>query len=461
MYQSKFIQVITALTTEEKRNFKKFANADFVNKNEDIKKFILYVLTRRKITATTVSKENMHAFLYPGTPYNDLRIRHLLWMSTELLNRFIGLHQIDQNDTLKRQLWLDFYIQKEAFLQADKTIEEILSLSEKSKLRNADFYLTQYQTYSKYYTIHSKKSRSEDFKIQEIVDNLSVFAIAELLKNACIAVSVRRILETDVAQQLLQWIMPNIPDSPFWNYTLLRIYYQTLILLSEDKDPVFDLLLQEVKENESLFSKSELRELYLMFINYSIRKSNQNLLIYTQKTFDLYFYVIEKEYIIEKNEISRFSFTNVVTLGIKLQEFVRTEYFIVQFNHLIHEEYRKNTTDYNNAKLLYAKEKPLKALDILMNNEFKDTLWNLNAKFLLLKIAYELNDIDMLRKQLQLFKVYISRKKNIGYHREYFTKVVDGFKQLLEIRKHPKLYKDYQFDTNTPDMEWFNKAIIR
>jgi hypothetical protein len=163
----------------------------------------------------------------------------------------------------------------------------------------------------------------------------------------------------------------------------------------------------------------------------------------------------------EHNEISRFSFTNVVTLGLKLKELNRTEKFILQFSKSINIEYRKMTVGFNMSKVQYAKGDLQKALKHLLTNEFKDILWNLNAKYLILKILFEQNDMKMFAIHLKAFKMYVQRKANIGYHREYFANVGKALIILRDIRKQPEQFKDFSFSKDTADLDWFNKELAK
>jgi hypothetical protein len=127
-------------------------------------------------------------------------------------------------------------------------------------------------------------------------------------------------------------------------------------------------------------------------------------LTYTKKAFELYLYAIKKSYFIENNEISRFTFTNIITLGIKLKEFKKSEKFMNTYAKYIDINYRQNTIDFNSAKLLYNKGQRDKALRILLTNELKDIIWNLNAKHLVMKILFEKRDLEVLSFQLIAFK---------------------------------------------------------
>ena len=92
--------------------------------------------------------------------------------------------------------------------------------------------------------------------------------------------------------------------------------------------------------------------------------------------FDLYLHAIEKKYLIENNELSRFSFSNIVTNGIKLKEYRKTIDFIDTYKHYIHLDYRENTIAFNLSKVWFAQKQYNKAMPALMQTEFKSFIEN-------------------------------------------------------------------------------------
>ena len=239
----------------------------------------------------------------------------------------------------------------------------------------------------------------------------------------------------------------------------ITIYYHIYLVTFYEDEAAFDIFLKEAQKNNAIFSMQDLRDMYLLAINFCVKKSNQNIEKYTRLTFEIYIYAIENKFLLENNEISRFSFTNVVSLGIKLKQLEKTDAFIKKYAALLANEYKQNTIDFNTAKLHFSKKEYEKALKILLTNEFKDTIWNLNAKFILLKIYFETKEINAFKVQLKAFKLFISRKSSVGYHQEYFSNVVNSFKILYRIYKDPKSHANFVSDAKTPDSTWFNTAL--
>lgn len=454
------ISIYTSLDVEEKRRLRKWMNSEFVNQNEDVLSLFRFVDSRKSISERSVSKQKTHEYLYPGMPYNDLRIRHLMWLMTEAFESFIVYDSIEREHSLREKMLSKYYVRKGLLPYANRIIEKALEKANAVNIQNTEYFKNIYDLGAIYYDINSRNNRTQDFKIAASIDAFTVYAVVEVLKSACIVNTINKVMELDARQYLLGSVLDILPGSPLLNIPIVRIYYNIYQVAANEDEAAFELFRNDIRANEVLFSKQDLNGLYRTAINFCIKKSNQNIEYYTRKTFDLYVYAIEHDILIENNEINRFIFTNTVAVGIKLKEFDKVEAFIKRYNAFINETYRKNTIDYNTAKIIYAKNQHHKALKILLTNEFKDTIWNLNAKYLVLKILFEIRDIETFEIHLKAFKIYVKRISNIGYHKAYFTNVSKALTQLLKMIKKPGKFSSFAFDKETPDVDWFNKALL-
>lgn len=460
MFETKLVQTFISLNTDEKRNLRKWMSNRNVNGNDDVLYFFQFIESRKSITVKTTTKEKAHDYLYPNTLFNDLRIRHLIWLTTEVVESFIVCISIENQLGLKEKLLSKFYTDKGLLTHANKTIEDAIDLVTESSLKNAEFYKNIYDFDIAFYDINSRNNRNKDFKINESIHSFTVYSIVEVLKTACIVNAIQRVMEFESQQYLLNAVLDLVQQDDFLQIPIVRIYYNTYLIISNEDEVAFKSFIIDIKENEGLFTKQDLNNLYRTAINFCIKKSNQNIEYYTQQAFELYLYAIENGIIVDNKEINRYSFTNTIALGIKLKEFDKVESFVERYSDFIEISFRENTIDFNAAKIFYAKNQYESALKILLTNEFKDSIWNLNAKYLVLKILFELRNIELLEINLKAFKTYVKRKANIGYHKTYFTNVCNALSQLIDILKNPIKSESFIFDSETPDVDWFNKRIL-
>ena len=460
MYESRLISIYTHLNLDEKRRLRKWINSEFVNQNDDVLSLFRFIDSRKKVNEKSVTKLKAHQHLYKEAVYNDLRIRHLMWLMTEAFESFIIYSNIEKEQNLREKILSKFYVNKGLLPYANKIIEKAIEQANAVELQNTEYFRNIYDLGAIYYDINSRNNRTQDFKIKESIDAFSVYSIVEVLKSACIVNTIQKVMEIDTSQYLLKPVLELLPDSALMNIPLVRIYYNIYQVAANEDEKAFEFFQKDIRNYESLFPNQDLNALYRTAINFCIKKSNQNLEYYTQKTFDLYLYAIEKGILVENNEINRFIFTNTIAVGIKLKEFDRIESFLKKYNGFINETYRKNTIDYNTAKIIYAKNQHHKALKILLTNEFKDTIWNLNAKYLVLKILFETQELETFETYLKAFKIYVKRITNIGYHKTYFTNASKSLTTLLKVKRKPVKFLNFSFDNETPDIDWFNKQLV-
>lgn len=456
---SKFYFLFKSLNNIELKLFKKYAKNNFVGNNVSTAVLLDIFFETPINDIGHVTKKEIFATVYgEATEYNDLKVRHLLSEATSALEDFIAFRYMKKNPVVYNKILLQHFLQSGVEKPAKMTINELQGMMNTATVHDADYYRRRYELGVANYHFQSNNIRTDDFDYSSTVDNFTTYTIIETLKSACTINTINKVMEAKIQHPLLSFILELLPGSAFLHEPLVRIYYHLLQLVEYEQEGVFEDLLSDIKEHEILFSAKDLNTVYRTVINFCIKKSNQNNPLYTRKAFEIYIYAIANSSLIEHQEINRFIFTNVITLGIKLGEPEQSLEFLKSHQHLVHAAYAQNTIVYNLAKIYYAQREFDKALKILLTNEFKDKIWNLNSKYLILKILFEQKDLDTFRQQLSSFKVYVKRIQNVGYHKTYFENVIQSLSILLSKKLGKKKYSGYIFSKDTPDYEWFQRA---
>ncbi len=460
MLDSKPIQVFIQLSKDERRKFRKWMNLNFVEKNKELKEFFIFLDTRSVINENTATKEKAFRYVYKETDYDDARMRQLLWMLSEALEEFIVVSNISRNISLKEQILSSYYTDKRLYKYANQHIEQGIRLVEQNQLHDADYYLNLFQLQSQYFLINQRNEQNQRFHLDDIINASTIFYVISLLKYACISQSFQKTTGNSMDHLLLEHIVKTLPEATFFTLPQVRIYYNIYLVNTTDNESAFFHFLEDIKTHERVFSDHNLNDLYRLAINFCIRKTNQNQPDYTRRAFELYLYAVEKGFLLLNKEINRFIFTNIIALGIKLKEYEKIDTFMKNYAPLIDNVYRQNTVVFNTARIYHSKQQLEEALRLLLTHEFKDTHLNLNAKYLTLKILFELRDIELFRTFLKSFKVYLKRQLNLGYHKTYFTNVCRSLSILLDIYKKPLKYRNFEFSNETSDKDWFNSMAV-
>lgn len=185
------------------------------------------------------------------------------------------------------------------------------------------------------------------------------------------------------------------------------------------------------------FPPDELRALYLLAINFGVKKSNETgELPWYRETFGLYHEALDRELLLENGVLSRFAYNNIVGVAIRLQEVHWAETFIHRYRPALERKHREASFSLNLARVAYTRGDFGTALLHLQRADYKDFINSMNAKTLQLKIYYETAEFDALDAHLQSMHTFIIRQRAAGYHRENYLHIVRFTRALLRLHAH-------------------------
>jgi hypothetical protein len=171
-------------------------------------------------------------------------------------------------------------------------------------------------------------------------------------------------------------------------------------------------------EKIHVFTHREQRDIYILTINYCIKKLNTGAEHFIREAFETYQKGLKKDVFIENEILSRWTYNNIIILGLKLKEFNWVESFIYDYKKYLDTSTREDSFSFNLAKFYFEKKDYETVMPLLIQTKYDDLLHNLGAKMMLVKMYYELKEFDALENLLESFKTYILRKRDIGYHKE-------------------------------------------
>lgn len=110
---------------------------------------------------------------------------------------------------------------------------------------------------------------------------------------------------------------------------------------------------------------------------------------YQLKVFEWYKWGLEQGALLYHKKLSRFTYLNITSAGLKLKEFDWVAQFIKNYANYLPTAYKANYVHYTTAKLYFNKKKYYEAQQLLQQIEYDDIFLNLDAKTMLLEIYYE------------------------------------------------------------------------
>lgn len=301
----------------------------------------------------------------------------------------------------------------------------------------------EYRLQSEAYHLSLQQGRAKTHNAQTLSDAQDIAFICDKLRTGCLLLSHESVTKQNYDKGLLQNVLEFLEGHSYLEIPAVAAYYhgyhaQLGAPGSEDHFSELKTLLQT---RASLFSLEETHDLFLMAINFCIRKINRHENAYMREIFELYQSGLEHGALLEGGVLSRWTFNNITTTALRLREFSWLERFLQEFAPLLPEEHRDGAVHFNLARFHYEKNEWRAAMKHLLQIEYDDVLQNLSAKILLGKIYFELGEHDALENQLDSIQIYIRRKKVLGYHRDNFMAFVRFIRKTMAIPASDQLEK--------------------
>jgi len=467
MYAAKFIHLFLQLDRKEKQNLKLWVHSPFANAREDVAHLFDFIYAKRIITVENVDKKLAFKFVYPNKKYNEQQLRYLMSFATKCMEDFLSYYQRQQSEVNNKLAFIKSIAHKNADKFTTQEINDTTTFLSKQKQKNSQHYLQNYQLEIERYNLQSKNKRYENFNLQAIADNLHFYTVAEILKQACVAVSFEQVSGKTFQFYLIQECVALVEKQAiFKQIPAIYIYYLCYKISTQGNDTLFQELYKVVFDYEDCFDEAEMKDIFLLTINYCIKEMNVGEQHYAQFAYKLYLHALQKGYLLDNGELSRFTFKNIVFIGVKkLKEYTSVEHFIASFKHTINEQYRENTVLFNQATLFVAKKDYKRAMPILQQIEFEDVLWNLDAKSMLLRIYFEEKEYEAMLSLVKSFKLYIHRQKNLGIYKIRYKNMIQFCEKLFKnigVSKSKKslLKNEIQQHQNLPEKDWFVEQVV-
>ncbi|MDQ3142392.1 MAG: hypothetical protein M3Q56_09130 [Bacteroidota bacterium] len=448
MKETKVYALLSSLTVIELNRFRRFLESPYFNRNEQILALFYALETHiRAENEEDLTKEILWPFIYKEDIYDDRRFRKLCTDLLDLGEEYLAQEAYNENPLHQANYLLEAVHRKQIERMYNSATSSAKSLSQRQNLKPASYYYYQYEIEKNLYKLQNievnraSKENIQKINLETIVSNLDYFYISEKLKYYCTLLSWSKIIALDknilfideIIQIATQDEFKNIPPIAIY----LKIYYTNVEF--ENENHFFDLKVL-ISNYIDLFPIEEAKDIMDSAINYSIQKSNKGESKYLVQLFELYKSSIEKEIIFVNNQITPWSFKNIVTAALRLNEFSWVEDFISKYSSRINKSYRHNAYNYNLANLFFYKKEFSKVIPLLQKVEYDEVYYSLSAKCMLLATYYELDEYNALSSFGDSFKLYIGRNKNVAESKKVF------YLNLIKFTK--KLY-DAKLSDNT------------
>ena len=438
MNRSKLISILSTFSTRELREFEEFINSPFFNKNPiPIALFDLVMPHHPAYGEEAVAMERIFPLLFPGEPYEEQRLRYAMTDLTKLLETYLSYTEFSTREIFRRYLLMTAYSSRNLDKYFRSTYDGARTQQENSPFRNVDYYFERYLLEEKAYQhSNAREQNIAGTTIQAATDNLDYYYLCNKLRYCCFLLARQSILKEDYHNILFDEILQYLQGSELLKVPAIAIYYRILLTLLENTEVSHYFILKQLVETHyRLFPTTELQDIYSALLNFCIRRVNSGDSSFTQELFEQYKAVVDREIVYENGYITPHEFKNIVVVGLKAGQIDWVDEFIATHKDKLLAEHRENTYLYNMAFLLHYRGDFSQSLRLLQSAEFKDVYYHLDARALLLRTYYELEESEPFFSLVDAFTNYLKRNKLISdYQRTLYLNFVRLIRKLMNIR---------------------------
>lgn len=467
MKKSRLIELFSSFTRKEQRELGKFVESPVFNQREDVVLLYNYLYQNFPFKRdSAIQKAFVYCSIFPDKKYSDKEMDYAMSFLFGVMKSFL-VHQELYTQPQDAQVFLNRALQKKKVTRIfEKEIKNSENALQKQPFRNADYHFFSYKLNFEKYVFSQAVSRLDATSFQVLSDDFNHYFLTNKLWLSCAALAHKKLAKVDFREDFLEEILLHIEQNDYSDVPAVNIYYYCYkSLTSEDNPTHFGELTSLMDKHYEQFTQSELKDIYVVAINYCIGQFNKGKADFIKTAFDLYKNGLSKEVFIENGYFSRFTYHNIVLSGMVLKEFDWVHQFIYEYKPRIEKKHRESTFHYNLALYYYRKPDHDQAMDLLQKVEFSDLHWNMNARRMLLKIYFEKGELESLDSLLTSFKNFIYRNKSIGgYHRENNLNLLKFVSRLLSLGKFEQeartaLREEIEATKGVADKDWLLEQI--
>lgn len=444
MQESQLMQTFNCLTRQDRRDLRLFVRSPFHNTREDVIRLFDYLdksldTTKRDMRKETVYNAVFTDFTEGGKKLSfDLKkLNYTLSFLDKVIREYLTINQL-QNEALEKDLLL-----QQAFILrgADKLATKALTTARQNfdaqPIQNAAAHFHDFRLHRTHYDSISRRERSDDTSLQESADAFTAFSVAEVLRQGCSMLTQQAFSKRAYRLPFLETaleIAANDKNTEGGKLVAIKAYFHAYQSLSKEDDAAaqrfhFQELRQILELHWQQFPATEMHGLYVMAINFCIKKLNRGERAYEREVLEIYKIGLHNRLLFENNQLSPYTYKNTMMAAMKVGEMDWAATFLDEYKPFLPPQDREMIFKYNKALYFFRKNDYTSAMSLLQTVNLREVLFNLDARRLLARIYFELNEITALDSLIESSKIYLHRQKGIGYHREMYL----NFFKILEI----------------------------
>lgn len=358
----------------------------------------------------------------------------------KLVLHFIALEKRLEMEDMHDLAVLEGLRQREQYKLYEKLEKKIIGKAKADFAKDSPYYYAQFRHMAEFDAYRNQRGKyDQPAFLLEKQEMLNAFFLTEKIKDACELAQRAIVLKQDSFEKLddfaIQEIHRNIDK--YKNVPPLVCYQAVYEMLDSNDDVNFQKAEDQLKVHLSNLAKADLTNIYNFLLNFCIQRVNEGESVWLKKSFELYKGMLENQLLEVDGILPEWHYKNLATNGLLLNETTWVYEFIHQYKSSLTPDISENAFSYNLAALYHQLGQYEDVLPLLLRVEYTDWRYALNAKVLLLKTYYEMDESEALLALHDSFRQFIQRHRQLNdfRRRSYYNLLrftIKSFKLKME-----------------------------
>jgi hypothetical protein len=430
LFKSKFIDLLATFTHDEVKEFERYINSPFFNRDKTISQsYKFFKKFYPDFNNPKFTKESFFKSLYPGKPYNDARVRNILSDLLRFGQDYITVKFMRGNPFIENASALEALSTRMLDTLFLKKLQEANDIIDVVKHDPDEIYMYRKKLEDIKYIFYFRRSK-EDKGVETTTkrgENLVFFFLLKMLKLKILLYTnehnfnikpeaglLNSAFENINLEELLTYIKKNHPGE----YPVLAVHYYFYIAQTDFSKTDYYFIAEKIfTENIEKFSLREQSEMLHAFASLCIdyihlgKFEFNKYLLDVYKTMDKYQLFSEPD---KPQVITLLGFRNIVLIAKEEKDYDWLISFLERNLDKIPKESRENMRDFSYSLLEYDKQNYPKALEYISKVKYEFFYFRYDVKNLLLKCFYELDMFEQALYLITNYKLFLKQNKNIS-----------------------------------------------
>lgn len=462
IYKQKVLGIVSGLQAAELPLFRNWLGRAGETDRLVLRLFEYYCHTVRSVKGETeVSKAGAWKACFGKLRFNDGRFRYLNSDLVMRLEEFLACRAIQTDTRLREEIVSDELGKRNAMKAWHAHFNGFEKYHATETTHDADFYAHAWEMeFSNLGMMSAGKVAADPGAITRAAGYLDRFYLIRKLQLCCEIFNVQNVFAQEHQVFLLDEIISHLANRNYEDVPVIVIYYRILMTLRDSSDEShYQTLRALLHRHEAVVSTAELRDMYKYVLNYCIKKINLGNINWQEELFDIYKTTLANRVLLTEGFLSHRDFKNIVTISLRLRQLKWAESFIREYLRELQPAERENARMYNTANLLFHKGDFSGALRLLQQVEFSDIFYDLDARSIVLKTWFELDEEDSFEYHATAFRTFLKRNKSVSeYQRTIYENLIHYTSRLMKAGTKGKLIAKIREEVmdrkNIADLRW-------